>query len=231
MTAFRLAHPIGRTYPETVRMKYSLFLALILGMLTASCGEESGRRQAGGQEPPTEDTYIPPEGNLLINPDFELAANGTIQSWRLSQHTGPVSYSAGVENKEVRLERINKEPWGVLSQTFRNKAMVPLQGKRLRFSAELKVDFTDEYGPPFEAAGISVMLTGISAGQSSRRLLLELLEPVDAGMKSQGWQRRTVDFDLPDAASAAWLELQLGFIMTHGGSLGIRRPYLIEVSD
>jgi hypothetical protein len=216
-----------------VNIKANRFLlfVLIAALLTASCGKESGQSSVGEVSPSVVDVYLPPEGNLLINADFELEANGAIHGWKLTQHTGPISYKVSVENKEVRLERIDKEPWGVFSQTLRSKAVVPMQGKRLRFSAELKADFTGEYGPPFQVAGLSVMVTGVMQGAPGRKTLVDLIDPVDMDMSGKGWQRRSVEFEVPDSASAGWLDMRLGIIMTHGGNLSIRRPYLIAVDN
>ncbi len=206
----------------------------LFGCMLLACDDSKSRQDTGPVTPPPqeqEDVYEHPAGNLLINPDFESLPNGRLDSWALMQHTGAPSYRVDVENGVASITRINEEPWGVLKQVFRSRATVPLQGKRLRLSAELQADFTDEYGPPFQAAGLNVLLTGIAAGGFGRTILYDHTEPMNLTGLNSPWLRYSIDFDVPDSASASWLELEIAFVMTYGGTLKVRRPFLVEIAE
>jgi hypothetical protein len=211
--------------------KMRLYGILILAgiSLLVACGDKSNDKHRPAPQAPVEEAYQPPQNNLLINPDFESSSNGALVSWLLSQHTGAVSYKVSAEDGVVRIERIDSEPWGMLTQTLRPEAVLPLQGKRLRFSAELKAEFNPEYGAPFEASGMGLLLTGVPVGQFSRITAADIFEPVTQGEQNAGWRRYSVELDIPDSNELVGLRLQMRFVMADGGVLNIRRPYLIEV--
>lgn len=208
------------------------FGVLVLASLTvlAACGDQSHRKSQSTQAP-AEEAYQPPESNLLINPDFALSPNGSVNAWSLTQHSGEPSYKLSVEAGVATLERINTEPWGKLAQTLRPEAVLPLQGKRLRFSAELKAEFNQDYGAPFQESGMGLLLSGVPVGGFSRVNVADVFEPAQYTNGSADWRRYSVELDIPSTEAFTGLRLQLRYVMANGGSLRIRRPYLIEISQ
>lgn len=204
-------------------------LALVSACLSVGCGDQSQQRDGAVPPAPVEEAYQPPENNLLVNPEFALLPNGSVNAWSLTQHSGAPSYKLSVEEGVATLERINSEPWGMLAQTLRPEAVLPLQGKRLKFSAELKAEFNEAYGAPFQASGMGMLLSGVPVGGFSRITAADVFEPVQYTDGSAGWRRYSVELDVPATEAFAGLRLQLRYIMANGGSLRIRRPYLIEI--
>jgi hypothetical protein len=135
----------------------------------------------------------PPGLRELRNPGFEsdTPANARCPvGWHCSAHSTPKSFrffvdEGGSEGKRsMCIEPVGKEPWALVTQASYDTG---LRGSRMRFS--IAVRLTDVSGP---GAGPWVQVLVPGRGKPT-------YQDLDQG--SGGWQRRSVEFDVPGDAS------------------------------
>jgi len=202
---------------------------LCCALLLAACSNETSSSEAVSTAADAEPAAVLPavEPGLLIDSGFEIAGkDGPLQHWGIHQHAGDTSYRLEVSEGTARIERTGLEPWGVLSQTLPADALV---GKTLEWSAELSGELDDRYGPPFEATGLVVSVTGFGPNDlpmmGTRHLLTLASEPgLPTGALTA--ERHRLRFQVPEGRE---LELRVGVQLTRGGVLQIRAPSLTVV--
>lgn len=208
---------------EVCRVK-KIFMALSVLFLIACSGASREQQQEA------EDVYIPPPGGLLVNPGFELAADGRMQGWGLIQHAGPKSYIISSSGGVASIERIDEEPWGMLVQTFRRKDTQSMQGKVMEFSAEVSGEFTNAYGEPIKPAGLNVTVRGIPAGANplfGSSVLFSEVAPIVPIVGRSPWQRYSIQFDVPAVDEASFIEIEVSVFMSYGGVMRVRGPSFV----
>lgn len=176
--------------------------------------------------------YQAPAPGYIKSASFTGDDNNTLTDWRLLQHSSNKSYQASVADEVIALTRTGTEPWGKISQRFSKKELIPLVGKRLEFSVEVKGDFTDEYGEPVEPPSIAVKVKGITKGAPAMMgssTLLYQSEPIFETLGVAPWRRYAVQFDVPAAEQARVVDIELAITMTTGGTLWARGPALVEL--
>ena len=93
-----------------------------------------------------------------------------------------MSQSPASGKASLCIEPTGKEPWGIASQGVFD--IVPLRGARVRFSAAIRVE-----GVTGEGAGPYVMARGATLAHDKRLV-----------NGTQGWQRISVEIDVPAGA-------------------------------
>ncbi len=200
---------------------FSTGLAVLLNIsLLAGCSDPS--------ELPTADPgeFLDTRANLIEDPDFATISAGPIRHWVLVQHAGGKSYAVTAENGVMTLERTGSEPWGLVSQRL---DAVPLRGKTLEFSADVRGRFPhpeDATGSP-TAIGIQVkgLKPGMPRGLGAAVLVAQHAEP-GLIQENSDWVRQKVRFDIPDTATF----LALNIMLSQWGQLDAAKPSLVEIS-
>jgi hypothetical protein len=170
---------------------------------------------------------LPGGDNLLLNPGFTTNTNNLIEAWLLTMHASNTSYTVRAVNGIATLERHENEPWGGLKQLVGREQMRLYQGQKMQVSVEAMARFNDSYGEAFQPAGLTVYLWGAPPGQSRRALLQEIVDPIDKG--DTEWRTLVVEFDVPGPVAAAFVELEVFLLHTHGGEVLFRNPRMVTL--
>ncbi|MDO6746421.1 hypothetical protein [Gilvimarinus sp. 1_MG-2023] len=104
----------------------------------------------------------------------------------------------------------------------------------LVFSAEVRADFTSEWGEAMEPTSLAVLIRGRDHNASpfaGSTLLSNLKEPILTDDESAHWQQYQLEFEVPPTGEVSLESLEVSFLMTEGGTLYIRNPALTEVKD
>ncbi|WP_116365934.1 hypothetical protein [Parahaliea mediterranea] len=195
-------------------MKTTLPVAALAAFLCTACDESgidtpSGALSCGGD-------------NLLQNPAFDTNPAGAAPPWMSSQHAGEKSFELRYKDGVASIVKIATQPWFQLVQSV---PVGDLRGKRLRYSAELKLDLTEEgvtHG--FNVGGgLTVTLRGdpdpVMGGD---RLLYSEQFEHEPHIGTTDWVSVSTDIDVPANASS----LRLGFAQYANGGMEIRQPAL-----
>lgn len=215
---------------------YYRAVAGILILFAVSGCERSGEphseqaQSSSVQQEPAE--YKAPDPGFLKAADFPLTEQGRLEGWSFTQHSSNISYSITVDDGVLSITRTGEEPWGKVRQVIRKDELKALQGKTLVFSADIKADFTSEWGQAMEPPALSVLLKGARQGASpfaGASTLINKKEPVASLDVGSYWQRYQLEFTVPPAGEVTLNSLELSFVMTEGGTMYIRGPSLTEV--
>ena len=155
-------------------------------------------------------------GNLLEDTSFTtLDKPRSERAWRYSQHAGDRSFRYGAKQGTLSFEKTGSEPWALLAQSIDAKRT---RGKRIEFSAELKLDLKEPvttrgfgYG-----AGLSLLV------KHNNRLRLSSSFDHEPHMGEHDWQTARVVADIPKGSTF----LRAGFVHQAGGSFQVRNPQL-----
>lgn len=136
----------------------------VVGLL--GCGSESVNYDGGEDSASSSQQaeYTPPEGGYLKEPFFTMGAQDSVIGWSFTQHSSDISYSVTAEDGVLSITRTGDEPWAKVRQFFKDDVDQVL-GKKLKFSADVKADFTSEWGEAMEPPSLTVLVKGIRAGE------------------------------------------------------------------
>lgn len=171
-----------------------------------------------------QDCTRPLSDNLLENPRFELDEHGRRYRWSSVQHAGTPAYQITVENGVLAISKLDRQPWFA----FRQKVNIPDRvNQRLRFSAEIKLDMTEDPEHTFEqGGGLSLTIRGTSSNRSNKVLLRSVLDH-EPRLGSTDWTPVAVTVAVPPGAKT----LTAGFLHQANGTLKIRNPELRQVEE
>jgi len=174
----------------------------------------------------------PPDPGFIRAPEFTNSSDDR-RAWLFSHHATSDSYRLVVTNGVAAITRVGHEPWAMLSQSISAASVETLAGKRLALSIDLKGMLEDEtWGEPLEPTGLIVRIQQPVPGSrthallGSRRSRTERL-PLPAEATPAEWQRYTLEFDAPTDLE----KLEVGVLMTTGGTVKFRRPSLRIVGE
>ena len=170
---------------------------------------------------PSVDTpCMPLEGeNLLENPRFEADAKGYRSRWSSSQHAGARVYRVTVEDGVLSIEKTGKQSWFNFAQQVDIREHA---GQRLRFSAEIKLDMTEDPSHGFtQGGGLNLLIWGDSGGSGNQLLSKSTLDH-EPRLGRTGWTPVAVTLDVPEGAVKA----KAGFLHQANGTLTTRNPEL-----
>ena len=194
----------------TLHLTNRLAATALLALLLSACGR--------GSDSGPHCEYA--SGNLLQDPGFSSLEEGRrSRIWRYSQHAGDQSFAHSAANGILSIEKIGREPWGLVTQSVDTDA---LKGKRVEYSAELKLELTEpehEHAFPY-GGGLSLL------AKKNNRVVLSSSLDHEPHMGTQDWQSVRIVADLPKAASY----LRLGFLHQAGGRFQVRNPALRTVA-
>lgn len=158
--------------------------------------------------------------NLLQDPGFtNLMEPLHSGAWRYSQHAGDKSFEYSARDGVLTFEKVGSESWGLLTQRVDTEE---LDGKRVEYSAELKLDLDD----PIEAHGFGYG-GGLSLlAKTNNRVVLDSSLDHEPHMGVHDWQEVRVVIDLPKGISS----LRVGFLHQAGGKYQVRNPSLHTVT-
>ncbi|MBU2886498.1 hypothetical protein KO507_12065 [Gilvimarinus agarilyticus] len=209
---------------------WGLFALLMLGCKGSSKGEEDASATTASHS--SKAVYVAPEPGFIKSPGFQVNEQGRLIDWKFSQHSSNTSYRTSVTNGVLSIARTGAEPWGKVDQIIKGNSLKPLLGKTLVFSADIKSDFTGEWGLAMEPPAVFVSIKGLPKGAPAllgASLLKSIKEPVTDLSAGLVWTRYQLKFSVPSSKEAKVTVLELGFLMTEGGTMSIRGPALIEV--
>jgi hypothetical protein len=107
------------------------------------------------------------DGNFLQDPMFgQVNSAGGLQYWFSSQHAGEDSFELEFGNGELTIIKTGTQPWYYLRQYI---AAEELAGKKLAFTAELKLDLEKSESP---TVGGGLKVVARASGARGRKLLL-----------------------------------------------------------
>ena len=183
------------------------FSALIL----TACG------QGGGDGTKCEYT----SGNLLDDPGFSTVEEPQrSRAWHYSQHAGDKAFEYGASDGILTFEKVGSESWGLLTQRVETEE---LKGKRVEYSAELKLDLTD----PTDTHGFGYG-GGLSLlARENNRVLLHSSLDHEPHMGVHDWQAVRIIAEVPEGTNY----LRVGFLHQAGGKYQVRNPALRTVAD
>ncbi|MDO3387901.1 hypothetical protein QWI17_18800 [Gilvimarinus sp. SDUM040013] len=211
-----------------------LILAVWLGLMAGCDRSGSEPDQASSSSSSTAPDYVAPDPGYLKSAVFELSEQGQLANWTLLQHSSDTSYSVTVDDGVLSLTRTGDEPWGKVRQLLKGDAVKPLLGKTLKFSADIKADFTSQWGEAMEPPAMTVLVKGVRVGAPAmlgKSIIVSKKTPVSDLSMGVSWHRYSVEFTLPTAAEVRGIDLELSFLMTEGGTMYVRGPALIEASE
>jgi hypothetical protein len=200
---------VGSMYRRILR---TVLLPTGLALLATACG--MGTEQLPSCE------YA--SGNLLEDPGFStLDAPRRERAWHFSQHAGDTSFRYDAKDGTLNFVKIGSEPWGLLTQSLNTEG---LKGKRVEFSAELKLDLSlprDTHGFGY-GGGLSLLAKQINLAENINKIRLSSSFDHDPHLGAHDWQRVSVVVDLPTGISF----LRSGFVHKAGGKMQVRNPAL-----
>lgn len=154
--------------------------------------------------------------NLLQDPGFETVGGSRRErKWTGSQHGGEPSFSYSASDGGLLIEKTGSEPWFILTQVIPRD---DIPGRRVIFSAEIKLDLQPPAIPHAFKQGGGLTLTAMANGKAVVRSMMEH-EP---HMGRTDWQPVQVVADLPKRAQI----VRLGFIHQADGRIQVRKPAL-----
>lgn len=159
--------------------------------------------------------------NLVQDPGFAtLFANRSERRWHASEHAAGGTFKHEAEDGVLRIRKIGKEPWFLVSQSIDTKA---LARKTIAFSAEVKLNLREpEHKHGFGyGGGLSVL-----AKRGGKLVVNSTLEH-EPNFGKHDWTPVEVVFKLPANTSY----LRVGFIHQAGGNIEIRNPELYIVKS
>lgn len=180
------------------------FAAVALASLVAACATTA---PAPAPAPaPKAATPQPPVAPVLANAGFEApfaAGRACPPQWGCSVHAdgssfrfAPETASAAEGKQSLLVERVGKEPWATVTQTFRAQA---LRGQRVRFSIAVRTQGVDGDG-----AGPWLLVNGGA----------DVLEhQVRRVQGTSDWQRQAIEIVIPAQAEY----LSIGATLEGGG--------------
>ncbi|MBU2886529.1 hypothetical protein KO507_12220 [Gilvimarinus agarilyticus] len=225
---------------DIVQLKSTAICVLVLSAVVG-CGGSSQLPDAASSSSSSSSSaddvpvgYVAPAPGFIEFANFPVNEQGRLEGWSFSQHSSNTSYSITVYEGELNITRTGEEPWGKVGQLFRGQVLESLQGKTLVFSAEVKADFTSEWGQAMEPAALAVLLKGRNMNSpllGGSSVLSSLKEPILTDDNSAHWQRYQVEFTVPPAEDVSVTSLEVSFLMTEGGTMYVRGPALTEVES
>ena len=162
-------------------------------------------------------------GNLLVDARFDtLPLPQMQQEWRYSQHSGEPSFSYNANDGTLVFTRTGGEPWANLVQSVETSN---LSGKRIEFSAEVKLRLTvpKEGRKTRSAPSAGLIIIGKKGNRNVVRARLDR-EPK---MSNHSWQSLSVIADIPMGTNY----LHVGFNHKAGGTIEVRDPRLRIVTE
>ena len=163
-------------------------------------------------------------GNVLADPQFSaLDAPRKERFWRYSQHAENIAFSYDAKNGTLTFIKTGAEPWALLSQTLDAEA---LRGKRVEFSANLKLDLSEPNDAHVLGHGGGLVLLGRQVDENGSKIRLSSSLEHEPRMGTHDWQRVTVVEDVPKRIS----HLYAGFLHRADGTIRVRDPALRVVT-
>ena len=190
---------------------HKLVLATTLAALLGACGSDvtEPEQQCQGRGK-----------NLLQDPTFaSLDAPRRERKWSTAEHAAGKSFRHSVSNGELLIEKTGVEPWFIVTQSLAGDA---IPGKRVVFSAEIKLDMRPPAIPQGFKQGGGLTFTAIAGGKP----ILQSVMEHEPHMGTSDWQPVQVVLDLPRRVDS----VRLGFIHQADGNLSIRNPSLQRVA-
>lgn len=196
---------------------YRLWIAVwLIGLVPLVTGCDMGTEQVPNC------AYI--SGNVLADPQFSaLDASSKERFWRYSQHAKNISFSYDATDGTLTFIKTGAEPWALLSQALDAEA---LQGKRVEFSANLKLDLSEPNDAHVLGYGGGLALLGRQVDENGSKIRLSSSLKHEPRMGNHDWQRVTVVEDVPKRIS----HLYAGFLHRAGGTIQVRDPALRVVT-
>ncbi len=183
--------------------------ALLLPILVSACGQQTADGGAASNACTGGD-------NLLQDTRFEtLDAPRVQRQWLSSQHSTDISFSYTATDGVLTITQTGDEPWFLLAQSVDGTDWA---GKRVRFSAELKLALElPETEHSFRKGG-GLLLRARKGG----RVVLSSEFEHQPNMGQHDWQQISITRDVPPGAD----NFQVGFQHQAGGHLQARNPEL-----
>lgn len=189
-------------------------------VLLAGCGDPGPTTIADTPELPACGSTV----NLLVNPDFGRGQGDELAPWRARQHAGRGSFETEVAEGEVTIKRTGPEPWFTLTQQL---AAEDLQGHRLLYVAELKLDLSAEDWPEVTAPGGGLVLTvwgTLPVAAAGERVVIDRRMDREPTLGTTEWFTAWQTVVLPQNAT----KLEVGFVHRAMGTLTLRNARLFD---
>ncbi len=170
------------------------------------------------------DCSQPLSENMFSNPRFELDEHGKPRQWSSTQHAGTRAYRVTAEDGILTIGKFDEQAWFYIAQ----KVQIPDRvGQQLRFSAEIKLDMTEDPGHAFrQGGGLSLAIRGGSGAGSNKVLLSSLLDH-EPRLGKTDWAPVAVTVVVPPGAKT----VTAGFLHQANGTLEVRNPGLHQVKE
>ncbi len=199
---------------------FSIGLALTLAACQSSDEHAAVAAADAGCEPVVD--------NLLTNPEFSNAGDGSAPlHWQASQHAGALAFTISAAGGELVIDKHGEQHWMLIKQLVKPESVA---GQRVRFSAEMSQDMTDEgWTQSLEAGGgFSISVFGTEPDAPLRQKLLfnsNLQHQPKLGVFD--WTPVSVEFDV----AAGVTKLEVGFLHQAYGQMRIRNPVLSVITE
>jgi hypothetical protein len=154
--------------------------------------------------------------NLLEDPGFStLMEPMRSRGWHYSQHAGENSFEYRATDGILTFEKVGSESWGLLAQRIDSN---DLQGRRVEYSAELKLELSD----PVDTHGFGYG-GGLSLlAKANNRVVLQSSLDHEPHMGVHDWQAVRIIADLPEDIGY----LRVGLLHQAAGIYQARNPAL-----
>jgi hypothetical protein len=154
---------------------------------------------ASAAEPPLNES-------IILNSGFErwtsYGAEAYPNQWSPQQHAGELSFSFSQDEEDfvsgassLRIERTGTQPWGSVTQVI---PPVKLKGKRVRFSAKVKMEETTP-------DGLSLMLVVKGVGVGGSPIYTRKFDGISS------WQDVSIEGEIPTSASRITVGITLEY--------------------
>lgn len=183
-------------------------LALSGALFLVACGAEEA-----GQAPASCAVL---SGNLIQDTSFTtLFAPRSQRLWHVAEHAAGGTYEPSVKDGVLSIRKIGDEPWFTVNQVPEVK---DLAGKKLAFSAEIKLDLHEPEHP--HGFGYGGGLTVLA--QSGSKMVVNSTLEHEPNFGTHDWQSVQVVFPLPKNTTF----VRVGFVHQAGGVIQVRNPAL-----
>ncbi len=195
-----------------------LLLGLWLGLLPAVA--LAGPDRAG----PEDGFCAVQKTNYLQDADFALeAASRRSRHWTGIQHAGDKSFETSMHDGVLTIEKTGAQPWYLFRQRLPAEE---LEGKKLAFSAELKLDLRAPAKMETTVDKVGGGLFIVTRNSQGNRTLASTFDH-EPNMGSSDWRPVQVVIEIPPGTR----KVELGFAHKADGVLQVRKPALQEVKE
>ncbi len=207
-------------------MKKILYGVILVGLFSG-CGDDKITMSTSPTNDGVAVSQCSSGMNLVKNGRFVLDPGQSIpDNWGASQHSGEPSFEVEITSGVLSINKIGTQPWFTFTQ---NLDVVPFEGRKMSFSADLKLSLSDDnLDHAFvSGGGLFLLIYGDPDPIGGDSVLLDLSLKHEPKLGTTDWKSVGLDFKVPAKAT----RMVFGFVHKANGSMSVRNPVLAVCGD